>query len=450
MDNILLISLALTTTVIESKEVRKSDNAVIVSVRPYKRQQRRCPVCGKKRPAYDRLNPRFWRAMDMGVSVCYLTYQPSRVRCPEHGIHTEDVPWARHGSRYTRDFEDHVAWLAVSNSISITAELARIEWHTVGNICKRVIEDLKAKSGQSRFDNLRCIGIDETGYRHGRRLLTVIVDHDRECLIWVHEGYSKDVLKKFFKLLTKKQRKAIRTVTADGLKWVKTLVRKQCPNAVWVMDPFHVVSWMNDALETIRQKDWRAVNRAAVEATPEHVRVGRPKKGEETPREARELKAAARIIQKAKYAVLKNPENLTDSQRELLDGIIQAGSDLAVAWMLKELLRAVFKTDDLEEAAMYLDAWLVIARDCGMAAIIKVYKKVLPRYDDILAAVKLNASNARTEAINNKIKLTVRMGYGYKNVDNLIAMLMLRCSDIRPTLPGRVPREPKAREQKAA
>ena len=59
------------------------------------------------------------------------------------------------------------------------------------------------------------------------------------------------------------------------------------------------------------------------------------------------------------------------------------------------------------------------------------------RKAEIVRAVELGISNARIEAINNKIKLTVRMGYGFRNIDNLIALVMLRCSDLKPQLPYR-------------
>lgn len=55
--------------------------------------------------------------------------------------------------------------------------------------------------------------------------------------------------------------------------------------------------------------------------------------------------------------------------------------------------------------------------------------------DDILRAVSLNIGNARVESINNKIKVTVKMGCGLRNMDNLVALLMLRCLDAKPRLP---------------
>ena len=145
--------------------VRIEAEHIIVSVRPYKRAQRRCPHCGRACEFYDMANrgvPRLWRAMDLARSTCYLEYAPCRVLCPKHGVVTEAVPWARHKARFTRDFEDWVAWLAVHCTISAASELARVEWHSVGDVCRRVYSELEAKRGASRFDGVRRIGIDET------------------------------------------------------------------------------------------------------------------------------------------------------------------------------------------------------------------------------------------------------------------------------------------------
>ncbi len=106
--------------------------------------------------------------------------------------------------------------------------------------------------------------------------------------------------------------------------------------------------------------------------------------------------------------------------------------------MLKEGLRDVFKSADSEEACMRLRSWLSWACRSRIPEFVKLSRKVRKRKDAIVRAITLGVSNARIEAINNKIKLTVRMGYGFRNIDNLIALVMLRCSDLRPVLPGRV------------
>ena len=435
MNKILRFILSLAETVVNS--VRIEDDSIIVGVRPYKSKQRRCPVCGCVCETYDgRSSPRRWRTLDMGISKCYLEYAPVRVRCSVHGVHVESVPWARPKSRFTRPFEDWVARMAVYCTISAVAEACRVEWHSVGGICKRVFDDLQQVTGSARFDGVRRIGIDETSYKRGHKYLMVVVDHDRGCLIWAAEGWSKDVLRRFLKdELTREQRLGIEVVTADGCRWIKTLVKRWCPNAEWVMDPFHVISWMNDALDGVRCEEWQVVKKAARAATPKRKKPGRPAAGDETPPEAKRLADDARAIKGSRFALVKGKENLTENQKVKLNQLKSAGSHLFRAWELKEDLRAVYQARDTTEAVTLLDDWLHRAAYCKIPKVVEVEKKVRRRRDDILRSISLNISNARVESINNKIKVTVKMGYGFRNTDNLISLLMLRCSDIRPQLP---------------
>lgn len=85
---------------------------------------------------------------------------------------------------------------------------------------------------------------------------------------------------------------------------------------------------------------------------------------------------------------------------------------------------------------------------CKIAKVVAVEKKVRRRRDDIVVAVELGIGNGRVEAINNKIKVTVRMGYGFRNTDNLVALLMLRCGDCQPQLLGRPVKEKKRKKGK--
>lgn len=437
MGKILRYALGLVKTVVAG--CRVEGGRVVLSVRPWAREARRCPVCGKRRPVYDGgRSPRLWRAMDLARSTCYLEYAPRRVRCPDHGVLTERIPWARPRSRFTRDFEDWVACLAVRCAASAVAELARVEWHTVGGICSRVFADLEASRGAGRYDGLRRIGIDETSYKRGHRYVTVVVDHDSGRLVWAGDGTGKEVLRSFLRQLTRGQRRSIEVVTADGARWIRSAVRRWCPNARWVMDPFHVVAWANDALEAVRRGEWREAKRAADAARPRRSRPGRPSRGDETPREYLRAKAEADAVKGARWALLKDPADLTEAQRGKLEALRRrAGSRLVRAWELKEDLRAVFRAPSPAEAARLLDAWLSRASRCRIGQMVEVEKKVRRRRDDVLAAVELGLGNGRVEAVNNKIKVTVRMGYGFRNVDNLVSLLMLRCSDIRPAIPGR-------------
>ena len=224
MKRILCRLLGVTLTVITG--LRFEEGCLIVGVRPRRGRELRCPECGRRCPRYDApRGARRWRALDLCSTMCFLEYAPCRVRCPEHGVRVEAVPWADgSASRFTAAFEEQVAWLCVNCNTKTVSELMRVDWHTVGGICARVEARLREAAGRSRLDGLRRIGIDETSYTKGQRYLTVVVDHDRGCVVWCARGHDRATLDSFFGLLTQDQRASIEVVTRDGARWIADAV----------------------------------------------------------------------------------------------------------------------------------------------------------------------------------------------------------------------------------
>ncbi|MEI3355320.1 MAG: helix-turn-helix domain-containing protein [Duodenibacillus massiliensis] len=154
--------------------------SAVVQVHATRGYRCRCPHCNRKSPRYDSARNdqvRLWRAGDLNGIRVYLQAESYRICCPKHGVVTAAVPWAFHGSRFTKDFDLTVAWLARSLPRSIVCKFMRIDWKTVGRCVERTKDFLEPDSS-ARFDNLRAIGIDETSYRKGHSYITVIVNHD--------------------------------------------------------------------------------------------------------------------------------------------------------------------------------------------------------------------------------------------------------------------------------
>jgi transposase len=172
------------------------EGEVVVSARPRVRERERCGVCRRRCPGFDLgEGRRRWRALDLGSTLAYVEGEALRVSCPEHGVVVCAVPWARHQARFTRAFEDQVAWLAVHCSKSATAELIRIAWRTVGSIIERVV----AERGREidLFAGLERIGIDEISHRRGQRYITVVIDHDTGRLVWAAPGRDRKTVLSF-------------------------------------------------------------------------------------------------------------------------------------------------------------------------------------------------------------------------------------------------------------
>ena len=243
---------------IESPEINP---ILVISVRPTKRDSGRCPFCEKKCSGYDQGNgKRRWRALDIGCSTkVYLESDSPRVWCREHGVVVQMVPWARHGSKHTRSFEDTAVWMSLHLSRKAIAEYLRVSWDSVGPMISRV--EKETRSGENRIGGLVKIGIDETSYKKGHKYITVVINHDTNSVIWAAKGFGKEVLESFFEKLTPAQRKSIQLVSGDGAKWIKDTVGDYCPGATFCIDPFHakspyhpqfhVVSWCEEVLAII-------------------------------------------------------------------------------------------------------------------------------------------------------------------------------------------------------
>jgi transposase len=304
----------------------------------------------------------------------------------------------------------------------------RIDWASVGAIVKRVVDDIEQEAGD-HFDGLVRIGIDETSYKKGHKYMTVVVNHDTGALIWASPGHGKGVLSEFFNALTEEQCQSILHVSADGARWIAECVAKYCPNAERCVDPFHVVSWATEALDEVRKGVWRDA-RAETADEGNRRKPGRPKKGEE------KKASAAKTAKGFRYALLKNPENRTASQEATVEMIAKTNPKLYRAYLLKEGLRTVFRLGR-DEAAAALAAWIKWAQHCRLPEFVELQRKIRRHKDAILASIEQGLSNARVEAMNNKIKLTIRMSYGFRNLNNMIAMVMLRCAKLDVLLPGR-------------
>jgi transposase len=419
--------------VIESVDFDPDDEEIVATVRPRRNARRRCGVCGRRSPGYDRgrtTGPRRWRSLDMGTVQVFIEAEASRVRCRTHGVVASEVPWARHGSRFTRGFEDTIGWLATATSKTAVTELMRIGWRTVGGIVERI--QVEVDGQVDRLAGLRRIGIDEISYKRGHKYLTIVVDHDSGRLLWAAVGRDEATVTRFFDLLGEERCAEITHVSADSARWITNAVTAKCPQAVQCADPFHVVAWATDALDELRREAWNDARKLA-RTEPKRQR-GRPP-ADAPPRPGNDL---AKGLKGARYALWKNPENLTDNQRAKLEWVAKTDPRLHRGYLLKEALRFCFKVKG-QAGKDALDRWLSWAQRCRIDAFVKLGRKIRRHRAAIDATLDHGLSNALIESTNTKIRVLTRMAYGFKTPEALIALALLSLGGYRPDLPGRTP-----------
>jgi transposase len=315
-----------------------------------------------------------------------------RLWCRDCGAQFEAVPWARPGSRYTRDFEDVVARLAQQMAKTPIAGLLRIAWDTVGRIVERVVAD---HLDQRRLHGLVAIGVDEISYRRHHRYLTSVVDHKAGAIVWCAPGRNAETLQRFFELLGER-RHTIKAVSIDMSGGYEKAIRDQVPQAEIAFDPFHVVRLAQRAVDQVRRDEWNAHERS-------HTPTGKWIKG-------------------TRWSLLKAPEKQSMEQLALLAEVQHANKALYRGFLIKEELRVLYQLEDLSLAPDHLDAWLAWASRSKLDPFVKLARTIRQHREGILAAIRLGLTNGRLEGLNSRIRLISHRSFGFHSAAPLIAL----------------------------
>lgn len=367
----------------------------------------RCP-CGKRqRGSYDRRRRR-WRHLDLGRCRLWLVYDIRRLNCSNCGVITEELPWARPGARHTRDFEDMVLWLAQRSDRTSVATLMRCSWETVTAIINRGVAELL---DQRRLDTLYRIGVDEVCYRHPHRYLTIIGDHDTGTVVDIQPGRSKESLANFYTSQPDSVLDQIEAVSMDVSSIYTSATTEHLPDAVICYDGFHLMQWVNRALDRVYAESMTGPGRAAIS-------TGEWKTG--------------------RWALRTGENKLSESKRDLVNRIARTNRRIGRAWTLKEQARDLYRYDHPPGVARrLLKAWITAAKRSRIPVFVSLGKRFQNYFEPILAAIELGISNALLEGINATTRLINARGYGHHSAQTLASMIYLCRGGLHPQLPTR-------------
>jgi transposase len=439
---------------------------VVVTV-ALRRRRLHCPKCSysTRHRESKQHHDSVWRHLDLGRWRLEVHARLRRLRCPEHGAHVEGVPFARDGARFTVDFEDLVAWLATKTDKTATCRLTRIDWQTIGRIIKRVADEHLGKL--DRLSDLFEISIDEVSWRKGHRYLTLVGDHARGCVVWGAEGKGQAAADAFFEELDPPpenpsahagqprqpsepaimvpfgpcptvpaghgipgawlkdgseiepaifpRASRLTAVSMDMTGGYAKSVRGHAPQARIVIDNYHVVQLATKALDEVRREHWNELRHAGQADTAKQFKHDR-------------------------WALLKNPDDLTETQADTLAALHAAGGKVPRAWAMKEMVRAIFAHGlTVDTVGELLDRLLARLSRCRLQPFIRLGKTIRKHREGILTARRLNLSNARAESLNNKAKLIVRRAYGFHSAQAALALVHLTCGPVTLRLPHEQP-----------
>lgn len=374
------------------------ETGLIADVAPNTRRPR-CSGCGRRAPRiYDR-RPRLWRHLDLGGMELQLRYDLRRVDCRHCGVLTEAVPWAEHGSRFTRQFEQTAAYLAQRTDRTTVSTMLRIAWVTVGHIVARVVSRL---GPADRLEGLTHIGIDELSVRRHHEYVTIVVDHIKGHVVWVHPGKNAATVKRFFEELGLERAAKIEAVTIDMSGAYIQAVTEGAPNARLIFDRFHVQRLAHDALDEVRRQQMRELR-----GTDEGA-----------------------AIKKTRFALQKNPWNLTQPETERLALVQRHNRPLYRAYLLKETLADILSRRQPGVARQKLLDWIGWALRSRLAPFQRVARTIRKHLDGALGYVATGLSNGPSEGLNGKVRTITRRAYGFHSAQSLIGFIFLCCSGI--------------------
>jgi transposase len=384
---------------------------------------RRCGAEGSPRDTVTRRlahEPLGWRPTTLLVTV-------RRYRCASCG-HVWRQDTSRAAEPRARLSRRGLRWalegIVVQHlTVARVAEGLGVSWNTANDAVlaegKRVlIED------PGRFEGVRVIGVDEHAWRHTRRgdkYVTVIIDLTAvrdgagpARLLDMVEGRSKHAFKQWLAECPSSWREGVEVVAMDGFTGFKTATVEELPDAVTVMDPFHVVRLAGDALDQCRRRVQQRL----------HGHRGR---------KSDPLYAARRTLH-------TGADLLTDKQRQRLTALFATGehAEVEATWGVYQRLIAAYRDPDRShgrEAMTKLIDTLNRGVPTALSEVITLGRTLKKRAADVLAYFdRPGTSNGPTEAINGRLEHLRGSALGFRNLTNYIARSLLETGGFRPRL----------------
>jgi transposase len=283
--------------------------------------------------------------------------------------------------------------------------MLRISWRTVGRIIERVVT---RRREPVNWDRVSAIAIDEISYRKGQRYITVVHDLVGGRVLWAKEGRSKATLAAFFEEIGPEACARIQHAAIDMCEAYAQAIREWLPNATLIYDRFHVQQLASKAMDEVRRAEWRRL-----QGTDE-----------------------ASAIKKTRWALLRNPWNVTPKEQEKLSALPKKNKLLYRGYLLKEALAGIYRNLYTPPwARRRLNEWIAWATRSRLEPFRKLARTIRRCFDGVLAYFETGYTTSLAEGNNNKTRLATRQAYGFHSVGAVCAMIDLRCTGIVVPLP---------------
>jgi len=379
--------------VTERLERDANGGRIVVDIKARKNSRPLCSGCHKSGATYDHQpQPRYFEFVPLWGITVFFCYVMRRVNCCHCGVKIERVPWCEGKQQLTTAYQLFLAKWAKRLSWKEVAEVFNTSWEKIYHSVAYVVS-----YGLTHRDlrGIESIGVDEVQYGQGHHYLTLVYQIDSGCkrlLVVTKERTIKSLLRGF-RSLGKDNLATIKYVCSDMWPAYLKVIKKKLPQALNVLDRFHIVKKLNEAVDQVRREESKKLKAEGYEP----------------------------VLKDSRYCFLTNQENLTDKQSVKLNELLEYDLKTIRAYLLKESFQGFWHYTYPAWANKFLTAWCNRAMRSKLDPI-KKFVGTVKRHQELMMnwfTAKKSYSSGTVEGLNRKINLVTRRADGYKSFDVL-------------------------------
>lgn len=359
-----------------------------VEMRPRANGRPICSGCGEKAPGYDRSpTPRRFQFVPVWMISVVFVYCMRRVDCPRCGVKVERVPWAEGKSPVTKEYQWFLARWARRMSWKEVCEAFRVSWDCVYTAVKQAVSwGLEHRD----LEGIEAIGVDEVQWQKGHKYQTVVyqLDKGRKRLLWIGPDRKAKTLLRFFRFLGKERTAGLLFICSDMWRAYLKVIAKKAPQAIHVLDRFHIMQQMSTALDKVRAAEVKQLKADGYEP----------------------------VLKGARWLLLKRPENQTERQAAKLQELLQYNLKSIRSHLMKEDFQQFWEYTSPAWAGKFLDGWCRRAMRSRIEPMKKIARMLRDKRELILNwfVAEGQLSSGIVEGFNNRLKLITRKSYGFR------------------------------------
>jgi transposase len=243
------------------------------------------------------------------------------------------------------------------------------------------------------LSGIEAIGVDEIQWQRGHRYLTLVyqIENGMKRLLWVAQERTEQSLRGFFQFLSAESRLSIRFICSDMWQPYLSVIAEQLQQAVHVLDRFHIMKKMNEAIDEVRRGEAARLKHDGYEPVLKHSR----------------------------WCLLKRPENRTEKQTVKLTELLQYNLQSVRSHLLREDFQRFWEYVSPAWAGKFLDQWCTRTLRSRIKPMQKIARSLREHRHLILNWFRARGavSAGSVEGLNNKAKVTTRKAYGFRTYE---------------------------------